>query len=252
MDWQWWQYVLVGILGLVAGVINVLAGGGSNLVLPVLMIFGLPPDIANGTNRVGILLQSIAGVHGFHRKKRLPTKDLLAILTPVLVGGLCGSLLAAWLPSAWLKPLLLGTMLAMASIMLLKPNTMLPPEGTVPWRVKDRPVCWALLFLGGVYGGFVQAGVGFVLVMALSGILRYDLVRANALKLLCSLGFTAVALLVFVWHGQVWWSVGFVLAVGNAVGASLGVHAAVKLSAKVLKWVLFVMTLVAVLAAWWS
>lgn len=252
MDWQWWQYALVSGLGVVAGMINVLAGGGSNLILPVLMIFGLPPDIANGTNRVGIFLQSVAGVRGFYREKRLPVQDLPAILVPVLIGGLCGALLASWLPNVWLKPLLLGTMLTMAAIMLFRPATVLPPDNVIPHRVKERPVSRIWLWLGGVYGGFVQAGVGFVLVVALSGILRYDLVRANALKLVCVLGFTAVALLVFVWHGQVWWSVGLALALGNAVGATIGVHAAVKLRPQVLKWVLFVMTLVAVLAAWWS
>lgn len=252
MDWQWWQYALVSALGVVAGTINVLAGGGSNLILPVLMIFGLPPEIANGTNRVGIFLQSVAGVRGFRREKCLPTEDLPGILLPVLIGGLCGAVLASWLPSVWLKPLLLGTMLTMAAIMLFKPATVLPPEGTRPWLVKERPISRVLLWLGGVYGGFVQAGVGFVLVVALSGILRYDLVRANALKLLCVLGFTTVALLVFIWRGQVWWSVGLALALGNALGATIGVHAAIKLQPRVLKWVLFVMTLVAVLAAWWS
>lgn len=251
MDFGLWQYGLIAVLGVVAGVVNVLAGGGSNLILPVLMMFGVPPDVANGTNRVGIFLQSLTGIKGFHGAQRLPTADLQAILLPTLVGGLCGSVLAAYLPNVWLKPLLLGTMLAMAAIMLFRPATLLPPEGTLPLTVAQAPRSRFWLWLAGVYGGFVQAGVGFVLIVALGGLLRYDLVAANALKLVCTLAFTTVALLVFVAHDQVWWTLGLVLAAGNMLGAAIGVRTAIKLQAKTLKWILFVMTLVAVLGAWW-
>lgn len=103
VDFSLWQYGVLAILGVAAGVINVLAGGGSNLILPVLMIFGVPADVANGTNRVGVLMQSVVGIKGFHAAGRLPTHDLRGILTPMLAGGLCGAVLAAFLPNVWLK-----------------------------------------------------------------------------------------------------------------------------------------------------
>ena len=141
-------------------------------------------------------------------------------------------------------------MLAMAAIMLFVPSVVMPPPGTVPFTVKQAGWrAWFWLWLGGVYGGFVQAGVGFVLITAIAGCLRYDIVRSSALKLVCTLFFTLVALAIFVWRGQVDWTTGLVLAVGNMIGAHYGVRLAVKVKPKTLKWVMFFMTLVAVIAA---
>lgn len=246
---DWWAYPLVAVLGVIASIINILAGGGSNLILPVLMIMGVPAAVANGTNRVGIVLQSVVGLRGFHKAGRLPTGDLRGILVPTLSGGLLGALLASYAPEAVLKPALLLTMLAMAGIVALRPGVVLPDADTVPLKVRDSRSAFAWLFLAGLYGGFVQAGVGFVLLVAFAGTLRYDLVRANALKLACTFFFTAVALLVFVVNGQIWWDVALALALGNMLGARLGVGIALDLSPVALKRVLFGMTLAAVLAA---
>ncbi|HRM22342.1 MAG TPA: TSUP family transporter, partial [Neisseria sp.] len=92
MDLNVYQYLLLAALGVAAGVINMMAGGGSNLILPVLMMFGVPADIANGSNRVGVLLQSVSGLQGFRHAGKLPTQDLPAILWPTLIGGLFGAL----------------------------------------------------------------------------------------------------------------------------------------------------------------
>lgn len=244
-----WEYLLVAVLGVIASIINILAGGGSNLILPVLMIMGVPAAVANGTNRVGIFLQSVVGLRGFHKAGKLPTHDLRGILLPTLGGGLLGAWLASAAPEAVLKPALLLTMLAMAAVMAFCPGVVMPEAGTVPRRVRESRSAFAWLFLAGVYGGFVQAGVGFVLLVALAGSLRYDLVRANALKLACTFFFTAVALLIFIVQGQIWWDVAVALALGNALGARLGVGMALDLSPLALKRILFGMTLIAVLAA---
>jgi uncharacterized membrane protein YfcA len=153
---------LLVVTGFIAGVINTLAGGGSNLTIPALMVMGLPADVANATNRVGVLLQSVAGVHGFHRHGKLDSHDTVPVLIPNLLGGLLGAVFAAAIPVSFLKPLLLGTMIGMSLLILLRPAVIAPPPGTPPLSVRERPAAWAALFLAGVYGGFVQAGVGFV------------------------------------------------------------------------------------------
>jgi len=237
--------------GYIAGVINTLAGGGSNLTLPALMLLGLPADVANATNRVGVLLQSFAGVHAFRRRGKLSLRDAIPILIPTLLGGLVGAFAAAALPVLLLKPLLLGTMLAMTGLILLRPAVVAPPEGSVPLPLHGRPGAWVTLFLTGVYGGFVQAGVGFVLIAALAGTLRYDLVRTNALKMLCTGAFTGVALLVFVRNGLVAWLPGLALGAATMLGATHGVRLAVRASQQTLKWFLFLMTLCASAAAMW-
>ena len=232
---------LLVFAGLFAGFVNTLAGGGSMLTLPALMMLGMPADIANATNRVGVLLQSVEGVRGFHANGKLEIQAIGPILLPTLLGALCGSLVATYLPVYVLKPVLLGSMIAIALITLLKPSVVAPPAGTVPFKLKQRPAAFVGLFLAGVYGGFVQAGVGFMLIAALAGGLRYDLVRTNALKMVCTAIFSVVALAVFMTRGQVLWIPGLILAVGMVVGASLSVRFAISVSQNTLKWILFVM-----------
>ncbi len=252
IDLSLWHYLAIAALGVVASIINILAGGGSNLILPLLMMFGVPPDVANGSNRVGIFFQSLAGIRGFKQAEKLPTGDLRGILLPMMLGGFAGSLLASILPNSVLKPALLLTMLGVAALTLFKPDLLLTPENTQVRKVADTAWARPLLFAAGIYGGFVQAGAGFLMLPLFAGLLCYDLVRANALKLVCTLAFTTISLLVFVWYGKVWWLVGGVLAVGNTIGAMIGVRMALKLSHDTMRWILFVMTLVAVVGALWK
>lgn len=240
---------LLLVSGLLAGIINTLAGGGSNLTLPALMIMGLPADVANATNRVGVMATSITAMTGFSRSGRLPVSDLGAILVPVMTGGVLGAVLAAFLPVWLLKPLLLGTMIGMSVIILVRPSTVIPEPGEPNRTLKPQSSAWWLLFVAGIYGGFVQAGVGFVLIAAIAGGLRYDLVRANALKVICAGAFTAVALIVFIWQDLVMWVPGLILAFGNMVGAWIGVKMALRVNQKFMKWFLLLMTVAASVAA---
>lgn len=243
------EVALLLVAGLFGGIINTLAGGGSNLTMPALMIMGLPADVANATNRLGIFLQSLTAVAKFKQQDQLPSDDIQGILWPCILGGAIGAIGAAWAPLWLLKPLLLGTMLTVAAIMLFWPSV-IPEENTQPYKVSERRSGLWGLFFAGLYGGFVQAGVGFILLTVLAGSLRYDLVKANALKLLCSLGFTFVALAIFISQGQVNWFYGLILSVGFIAGAIIGVKLALKASPKTLKIAVFVLTLVACAAAY--
>lgn len=245
MDTGIFAYALLIVLGIIAGIVNTMAGGGSNLTVPALMIMGLPPEVANATNRVGVFLQTLVGVLGFKKKDKLDySNETFLMLVPSLIGGLIGALIASFAPSTILKPLLLGTMISMALIILVFPSVTVPAEGTPIKKLKSTPLAWVGLFIAGIYGGFVQAGVGFILLLALSGFLRYDLHRATALKIFCSLAFTLIALVVFIARGQVDWVLGLILAIGFMIGAKIGVAFTVKLSPKAIKWFLFLMTLV--------
>ncbi|OSI11505.1 sulfite exporter TauE/SafE family protein [Neisseria zoodegmatis] len=249
MDLTLWHYAAIAVLGILASIINILAGGGSNLILPLLMAFGVPPDIANASNRVGIFFQSLTGIRGFRNAGALPTHDLRGILLPMVFGGLVGSVLASVLPNQILKPALLVCILGVATLTFLKPQLLLPPQNVQERKVSDTRGSAALLFAVGIYGGFVQASTAFILLPVLAGVLQYNLLRANALKLVCTLAFTVVALAVFIVQGQIWWDVGLVLAAGNILGSMIGVKIALKLSPNTLRTILFVMTVVAVAAA---
>jgi len=240
--------LLLSAAGFFAGIINTLAGGGSNLTLPALMVLGLPADIANGTNRVAIVLQCIIGVKGFDKHDALDRAALGPILVPTIMGGLIGALGAAVIPAIHLKPILLFMILSMSAVILVRPSTLAPEEGTPVLSPSKSNKGWWSLFVAGVYGGFVQAGVGFILLAVLAGVLRYDLKRANALKMACTLAFTSVSLIIFALFDQVAWIPGLIMAGGSMTGASLAVKFAVKASQNTIKWFLFLMTLLAVVA----
>ena len=239
MDYSPLHILALLALGYIAGIINTLAGGGSNLTLPALMVMGMPADIANATNRVGIFLQTIVGSRGFDQQGQLPLHDIKGIFVPLASGGIIGALAASYAPVSYLKPVLLSTMIAMSLIILIKPSVVMPEPGTLPKRVSKTPSSWIMLFISGLYGSFVQAGVGFVLIIALAGTLRYDLVKSNALKLLCTLGFTSIALVVFILRDQILWLPGLILASSMMLGAHHGVKMAIKAKPQQLKWFLF-------------
>ncbi len=246
MELDLFGIALLAGTGFLAGGINTLAGGGSNLTLPALMMLGMPADIANGTNRVAVLMQCVVGVSGFDRHKALDRGAIIPILVPVIAGGVIGALGAALLPNTYLKPVLLLTILAMAAIILVRPDVIAHPPGTPNLSPADNNKAWWGLFGAGIYGGFVQAGVGFILLAALAGGLRYDLLRANALKMTCALAFTIVSVAIFMGFRQIRWIPGLVLAAGTMLGAHLAVKFAVRASPQTIKWFLFVMTLFAV------
>ena len=142
-------------------------------------------------------------------------------------------------------------MLVMAVMIVVKPST-ISPSGDDVRSVMSSPAGAIGLFLAGMYGGFLQAGVGFMLLAALAGGLRYDLVRANALKVFCTVAFTGVALVVFIWHDLIYWIPGLILAAGSSLGAHFSVRFAVKASQRTLEWVLFVMVVLVCIAAWFG
>lgn len=242
------EAALLLAVGLVSGFINTLAGGGSMLTLPALMMTGMPADLANGTNRVAVLAQSITGAKGFDQAGKLDRGALVGIIVPTVLGAGLGAATASVLPNTWLKPILL-TVMAIVALSLLVPS------GTKTIESDKLPaggvIAWLALFGAGLYGGFIQAGVGFILVAIVSGVLHYDLLRSNALKLVCTSIFSGVALIIFALQGQVLWLTGIVLALGSVLGALASVRFAINVDESVLRSILVIMVLTSCIAAWW-
>ena len=232
-------YGALAVAGVAAGFLNPMAGGGSMLTLTALMLLGLPADLANGTNRVAIVCQSLSGAWGYRRAGKLDERAIGSVLAPTALGALAGAIVASRVPAPLLKQVLLGTMIAVAALMAVRPRVVTAPQGSRPARLRDRPGAALALFAAGLYGGFIQAGVGFVLLAVLGGALRYDLAGANALKLVCTLVFGVVAVAVFALAGQVVWAPGALLAVFTVVGSQLGVRFALRVPQAVVRWIVF-------------
>lgn len=226
-DPSWLDLLALTLVGLVAGVLNVLAGGGSLLTLPVLIFMGLPAATANGTNRIAILTQNLFAMSGFQRFGVLPWRMALICAAPATVGSYLGARLAVQIDETLFRRLLAGIMLAVLSLTLWDPlkNRQRPEASHLTGGRIALLV--ASFFAIGVYGGFVQAGVGFLIIagLLLQGL---DLVRTNAVKVAVVFCFTIIALAVFIRHGQVNYRLGLFLAAGNAVGGWAAAHLAVK------------------------
>lgn len=241
------QALMLIIIGFIAGCINTFAGGGSNLSLPALMMVGLPADVANATNRVAIFMQSLTATHGYYKKDKLDKASIKNIIVPILLGGLVGSVVASYLDVDILKPALLATMVAVSIWVVFKSDTDVTNNEAI--RCADSKLGFFTTFLAGFYGGFVQAGVGFVLIAVFVGVLKYDLLKANALKIVAALLFTAVSLVVFIFRDQVAWMAGLYLAVGSIAGAMISVKFSIDIKPKTLKILVLIMTIVASIAA---
>ena len=206
--------------GLVAGVVNTLAGGGSLLSVPLLVLLGLPGTVANGTNRIGVLLQSLVAAWRFRGSGLLELRALLPVLLPLLAGSFAGAAAIARVSDATFERLFGALMLVLLLPTLRRARASSPGPGF--GRVASALVFFAL----GFYGGSLQAGLGILLVFALVHA-GQDLVRANAQKTAINASLTAVAVPVFALQGQIAWLPGLVLAAGFAAGAELGVRLAV-------------------------
>lgn len=224
---DWYLYPAVVAAGFVAGFINTLAGSGSLVTLPLLIFIGLPANVANGTNRVGILLQNVVGGESFRRQGTLDLRGAVILSIPAIVGSVVGAQIAVNLDEELMRRTIGALMVAMLIVILVRPQRWL--HGTL-----ERMTGWPdwkqliIFFAIGVYGGFIQAGVGIFLLAGLVLGVGYDLVRANAVKVSITLFFTISALLVFMRNGQVVWDVGLILALGNMLGAWVAARMAVE------------------------
>lgn len=211
-------------VGAVSGALNVVAGGGSFLTLPVLIFLGLPAAVANATNRVGVLAQNLGGVVGFHRSGAMNWRWGLAVSVPAVLGAAVGATWALHMSDFAFRRLLSIAMLGM-TLWTVSRNASV--DTTRPLR---SPWHWSTVvafFVIGVYGGLIQAGVGFA-VLAATSMAGMDLLRGNAVKLLAVLLLTLLSLAIFASNGVVAWTYGFALAAGNVVGAMVGVRLAVR------------------------
>ena len=201
--------------GLFAGCVNTIAGGGSLLTVPLLVLVGVPGDVANGTNRVGILTSNVSAAEAFRRQGVSGLSRVVPVLVPVILGALVGSILISRVDAASFERAL-GVLMVPLLLLSLRPPKI--QAAVDPWSVRMA----AVVFFGvGLYAGAFQAGIGLLMVLTLSRA-GLDVVVANSVKVLVVLAVTCTALPVFIGGGLVDWGPGLVLAAGFGVGGALG------------------------------
>lgn len=238
-------YIFIFIISIIIGFINTLAGSGSLVMLPLLMNMGLSANVANGTNRIAIFFQSLTGMLIFLKEKKLDWKQsLLPLLLPAILGGIFGAYISTQIDADDLKLLIVVLMFIMLGVVILKPEKWLKTKENEKLRLYYFST-WALMFVAGFYGGFIQASVGVVLLSILVLQVRYDLTEANSLKVLVIGAYALPVLFIFIWQGQVDWFWGIFTAIGQSIGAFIGAKFASKSpKAKIYTYYLLILVIV--------
>jgi uncharacterized membrane protein YfcA len=241
---EWWLLPALFAAGMGAGFINVLAGAGSMLTLPVLIFLGLDPITANGTNRISILLENLTAARTFYRHNLVDLKKGMMLALWTLPGAILGAITGVHIGSLWFQRILV-IVLALSTATMFFPKIVAGestrPDGSAsPWLY---PSMLAL----GFYGGFMQLGVGFLFIFALRHLLTKNLARVNAYKTLIISIYILPTLLIFAWMGQVRWGIGVIVGIGGMIGAQLATRLTVSRRGEL--WVKVIMAIIILLMA---
>ncbi|PVV15598.1 MAG: hypothetical protein B6D77_01735 [gamma proteobacterium symbiont of Ctena orbiculata] len=234
---EFWQILILALVGVAAGWLNVMAGGGSLLTVPVMLFMGIPGPVANGTNRIAILAQNITAVTAFRRRGYSDFKLGLSLAAAASLGAVGGASLGVHLEGEWFDRVLAVVMIAVMVLMATGHDKVKPIDGDT--EAKNLTAGHLLMIGAGFWGGFIQIGVGFILMPILHRVMHLDLVRVNMHKVLIVLVYTVVALIVFSSQLELLWWTGLGLAVGNSIGGWLGAHTTISHGETLIRRVLY-------------
>ena len=236
------EIITLIIAGLLVGFINTLAGGGSIISLSVLMMLGLPAPIANGTNRIAIIIQTLTATTSFKQQKVLETRKAIYLSIPAILGSLIGAWFAVDIREDIFEKAIGVVMLIMLVFILYKPQKYIYGRADI----SEKPLNWktyVIFFFIGIYGGFLHMGVGYFLLAGIVGMAGFDLIKANAIKVFVVLAYAPFTLFIFLWYDQVNWKYGLILAIGAVIGALVASRLAVTRGVNFVKWVIVIVIL---------
>ena len=228
--------ILLIVSGLVVGFINTLSAGGTAISISIYLMLGLPADVVNATNRVGVLVQSVASATTYHAKKVLDYKKALLLAIPTTIGAFIGSLIAVHVNENVIR-CVLPIVLIMMIVFLFRNPKKLETDNIAKLDKGFTLKQFIVYFLIGIYGGFIQVGTGFFLIMAGVSCVGFNIVKTNASKVFIMLIYTCASILVFAQKDIVRWDFGLLHGLGCVVGSVVGSLLGVKKGANFVKWV---------------
>lgn len=232
--------ILLFLIGILVGFINIISAGGSLLSLPALIFFGIPSTMANGTNRIAIIIQNLTAMIEFYKKDLINWKLSIKLSVPAVIGSIVGAQYAIALSDEVFNRILAIVMIVVLILMFVKPHNMLKSERTS--LTKGREVVLIVIFLLiGFYGGFIQAGVGFLIIATFSIFLsKMPLVEMHSVKTVVIAIYLICSLVVFISHDQIHWGYALILALGGGVGGWIGSKFAINIPEVWLKWTMII------------
>jgi len=243
------QWVLITVVGFIAGFVNTVAGGGSIITLPAMILVGLDPTVANATNRLGILLSALSAAAGFKSKKVSVMPFSLYLGLAATIGAVFGAMIVVEFDKSLFNKVLAIIMIIIVVLMILQPRI---KRAVSIERLNGKPLWLTLVvfLLLGVYGGFINAGMGLLMILWLNLFNGLNLIRTNATKMLVTAIYTSAALAIFIWNDLIDWLIGLLLAFGNMVGGWIAARLSVKKGEGFIRASLFVMVVLMAVKLW--
>lgn len=245
-----YQYPLIIAVGILSGFINTVAGGGSLITLPFLIFIGLPGSEANATNRVAVFTQAAFATAGFQSKGiRLPVPYIYYLAASALLGGYIGAKLAVDISDQLFNRVLAVIMIVIV-ILTVRDKGQRKINDTENLSLKSRIAGVVAFLFVGVYGGFLQAGMGFVIIALFTALNRFNLVKTNFIKVFLTMAMSIVSLVVFAIEGEVRWEYGIMLAIGFGIGGWYASRWSASKGEKWIKVIIVVMVVVMAVKLW--
>lgn len=246
----WLEYSIYILVGIFSGFLNTVAGGGSLISMPLLIFMGLPGTVANGTNRVAILVQNFSAVGGFHSKGiKLPFPYTYYLSGVSLVGGLIGAYLATDISDLVFNRIL-AVVMVVAGFSIVFNRSSKKNSGEEKMSGTRQIVGTILFFFLGIYGGFLQAGIGFLVIALLSHVNNFSLIKINYIKVFAAILYTGAAVVIFAWQEKVVWIIGLFLALGQGLGGWYASRWSVAAGEKWIKRILVVAVIAMAIKLW--
>lgn len=243
------QWILITVVGFIAGFVNTLAGGGSIITLPAMILVGLDPTVANATNRLGIVLSAVSAAAGFKSKKVSVLPFSLYVGIAATIGAVFGAMIAVEFDKKLFNRVLALLMIVIVVLMVLQPRM----KRVIDQEFLTGKPLWITLIVFlilGVYGGFINAGMGLLMILWLNIFNGMNLIRTNATKVLVTAIYTSAALVVFIWNDLIDWFIGLLLAFGNMIGGWMAARLSVKKGEGFIRSALVVMVVLMAIRLW--
>lgn len=225
--------LLLFVAGIVTGLMNAVAGGGSFVAFPALLLIGIPAISANVTSTVATVPGQVASVWAYRHDIRAATRfDIRRLIAVSVAGGMIGAAILLGTPSAVFSGVLPWLMLLATAIFIF--GSFAPKRFLLRLTIGARVVLGAQFAIA-IYGGYFGAGIGFMMLAALTLYGMRDIHAMNGLKLLLALCMTVVSSAAFVYAGKVYWTEALVMCIATLIGGYGGALGAKRVKPEFIK-----------------
>ena len=241
--------IILLICGVIAGFINTVAGGGSLLTLPILIFMGLPSNIANGTNRIAIFMQNIFSISGYKSRGVSDFKYSSWLSVSSLIGSIIGAKIAINIDEDMFNKILSVVIIIVVLTIIYNKKTFNINSENI--SIEKKIISVIMFFFIGIYGGFIHAGVGFLILSILSNYNGIQLSKANSIKVFVVFVYTFFALIVFIMENKINWILGINLGIGNSIGGWIASRWSYNKPDKIIKIFIIISSAIMAIKLWY-